>query len=181
MKTHLPVDLTPNQKGAIAEAAVAARATQLRVPVLKPVFEDLRYDLVFAVERAFIRVQCKWARRRGNVIDVKAHSFRLRTGGSWERTTYTADEVDAIAVYCADLERCYLIPIEDLTLSGSMYLRLAPAKNNQLKRLHSAAEYELTRGAIAQLGERLSGTQEVAGSSPASSTSHEPRIARLFS
>jgi hypothetical protein len=175
------MEWTPNQKGAIAEAQVAAAATVLGIPVLKPVFEDRRYDLVFETPDGLIRVQCKWARRRRNIIDVNARTFRLVTGGSWERTTCSADEVDAIAIYCPDVGRCYLIPLAEVPPSGCMYLRLAPAKNNQLKGLHSAAEYELTPGAIAQLGERLRGTQEVAGSSPASSTPEEPRISRLFS
>jgi hypothetical protein len=35
-------------------------------------------------------------------------------------------------------------------------------------------------GAIAQLGERLNGIQEVVGSSPTSSTSKKPRLSRGF-
>jgi hypothetical protein len=49
-----------------------------------------------------------------------------------------------------------------------IHLRLAPARNNQEFSITYAADYEFS-GAIAQLGERLRGTQEVAGSSPASS------------
>ena len=173
--------MDPNQKGAIAEAAVASSATRLGIPVLKPLFEDRRYDLVFETERGLLRVQCKWARRRRNVIDLKARTFRLVSGGGWAQSTYTADEIDAVAVYCPDVDRCYVVPVQDLPPSGCLSLRLTPAKNNQLKGLHSAAEYELSLGAIAQLGERLSGTQEVVGSSPTSSTSEEPRVARLFS
>jgi prevent-host-death family protein len=50
-----------------------------------------------------------------------------------------------------------------------LHLRLRPARNGQRAALHWAAEYELS-GAVAQLEERLSGTQEVGGSSPPSST-----------
>jgi hypothetical protein len=159
----------PNQKGACAEAAVAWRATELAVAVLKPVFEDRRYDLVFDTAGGLLRVQCKWARRRKNAVEVKAHTFRLLPGGGSLRTTYTSDEIDAVAAYCPDTRRCYLIAIDEFPPSGSFHLRLAPAKNNQLKGLHFAAEYELNHGAIAQLGERLDRTQKVAGSSPASS------------
>ena len=42
------------------------------------------------------------------------------------------------------------------------------AEDNQRAALNWAADYEL--GAVAQLAERLSGTQEVGGSSPPSST-----------
>jgi prevent-host-death family protein len=51
----------------------------------------------------------------------------------------------------------------------AVQLRVKPARNGQRACLNWATEYELP-GAIAQLGERLRGTQEVAGSSPASST-----------
>ena len=56
-------------------------------------------------------------------------------------------------------------------------LRLAPTRNNQLCGINWARDYELTRldfaafGAVAQLGERVTGSHEVAGSSPAGSTS----------
>ena len=169
----------PNRKGAIAEAAVAAEATRVGVAVLKPVFEDLRYDLVFDLGATFARIQCKWAPRRRDVVTVQARTCR-RIAGGYERTTYTAAEVDAIAAYCPDTRRCYLIPVGEIPPSGTMHLRLAPAKNNQLKGLHSAAEYLLDPGAIAQLGERRHGMAEVVGSSPTSST-QEPRVARLFS
>jgi flavin-binding protein dodecin len=49
-----------------------------------------------------------------------------------------------------------------------VHLRLAKAKNNQVAALNWAADYEF-RGAIAQLEERLTGSQEVVGSSPTSS------------
>ena len=52
---------------------------------------------------------------------------------------------------------------------SAVQLRLSPAKNGQRACLNWAADDELC-GAIAQLGERLGGTQKVAGSSPASST-----------
>jgi PD-(D/E)XK nuclease superfamily protein len=84
------------------------------------------------------------------------------------RTTYDASEVDAIAVYCPDTERCYLLPIADIGRRGNVYLRLAPARNNQEIAITYAADYEF-HGAIAQLGERLTGSQEVGGSNPPSS------------
>jgi hypothetical protein len=51
-----------------------------------------------------------------------------------------------------------------------MHLRLRPAVNNQEAAINYADQYDF--GAIAQLGERLHGMQEVVGSSPTSSTSN---------
>ncbi|MEA2449012.1 MAG: hypothetical protein QOG63_944 [Thermoleophilaceae bacterium] len=174
------MELTPNQMGAIAEAKVAAAATQLDVTVLRPLFEDKRYDLVFDLGGRLVRVQCKSAPRKGGVIDLRARTSR-RTATGYRRGTYSAADVDAVAGFCPQLDRCYLVPIDHFPPSGALSLRLLPAKNNQLKGLHFAAEYELNPGAIAQLEERVSGRHEVVGSSPTSSTLEEPCVARLFS
>jgi hypothetical protein len=151
------MEWTPNQLGAAAEAAIAWEATKLGIPVLRPMFIDCRYDLVFELETGLLRVQCKSARRLRDIVNVRAITCR-RIADGYQRRTYTSDEVDAVAAYCPEVDRCYLVPIEDFPPSGCIYLRLAPAKNNQLKRLNSAAEYELTHGAIAQLGERRAGS-----------------------
>ena len=157
-------------KGAIAEAAIASAAIELGVFVLRPLVEGRRYDLLFDVDHRLFRVQCKWAPRRRNVIAVHLNSCRLTPGG-YVRSTYDATEIDVVAVYCQELKRCYWLPIDKVAGRTGIHLRLAPAANNQEAAINYAADYELP-GAIAQLGERLRGTQEVAGSSPASSTSN---------
>jgi hypothetical protein len=81
---------------------------------------------------------------------------------------YAACEIDAIAAYCPQLNACFYVPIGKVAARGHIHLRLSPARNNQHTGVTMAAQYRL--GAIAQLGERLHGMQEVAGSSPASST-----------
>jgi prevent-host-death family protein len=70
-------------------------------------------------------------------------------------------------VYCGDLARCYLLPIDLVAGRSVVNLRLEKAKNNQRAAINFAADYEL--GAIAQLEERLTGSQKVVGSSPTSS------------
>ena len=81
---------------------------------------------------------------------------------------YRANEIDAIAAYCAALNRCYLIPFEFCPPSGTLNLRLGASRNNQRIGINWASDYEL--GAIAQLGERSAGSRKVVGSSPTSST-----------
>ena len=86
------------------------------------------------------------------------------------RTRYTSDDVDGIAVYCHDLKRCYYLPIEAVAGRSGIHLRVGPAANNQETAINYADQYEF--GAIAQLGERVTGSHEVVGSSPTSSTSN---------
>ena len=54
--------MTTNQKGAIAETAVAHAAIKLGIDVYRPVAEGGRYDLIFVLDDDLLRVQCKWAR-----------------------------------------------------------------------------------------------------------------------
>lgn len=85
------------------------------------------------------------------------------------KTTYSLEDVDLVAIYCEELGRCYLLPVKLVAGQSRILLRLKPARNNQRAALNWAADYEF-RGAIAQLEERLTGSQEVVGSSPTSST-----------
>ena len=161
-------DLTTNEKGAIAENAVLLEAVKLGIEVLRPVVPGRRYDLAFDFGDRIERVQCKWGRLVDDVIVTRTGSCRHSPTRGSVRRSYDCDEVDAIAVYCGALDRCYYVPVEMVAGKFDLHLRLRPAKNNQRTGVTMAGDYSL--GAIAQLGERLRGTQEVAGSSPASST-----------
>src|SRR5262249_16443085 len=83
-------------------------------------------------------------------------------------STYSESEVDLVAIYCHELRRCYLMPVTLVAGQGNVHLRLEPAMNNQQAALNWAADYEFP-GAIAQLEERLTGSQEVVGSIPTTS------------
>jgi PD-(D/E)XK nuclease superfamily protein len=165
--------LTTDQKGAIAEAEIALAAVRLGIGVFEPVIDGERYDYVFDLRPQLIRVQCKWARRYGEVVVVRCYSVRRGPNGLTERS-YSPEEVDAFAAYCAELDTCYFLPIARFAQHKRIQLRLSPTRNNQKLHIHWASDFEFAAtlgqlGAIAQLGERQSGTLEVAGSSPAGS------------
>lgn len=168
---------TSNRKGAAAEAAIAAAAAKLGVDVYWPMGAHGRYDLIFDLGARFLRVQCKWARRQEDVVVVSLTTHRFNSRGERLTTTYGADEVDAIAAYCGELDRCYLIPIELAAGMHALTLRLAPPRNGQRAWLNWATDFDLP-GAIAQLGERRAGSAKVGGSNPPSSI---PSIATVSS
>jgi PD-(D/E)XK endonuclease len=163
--------LSTNQKGAIAESAIVHEAIKLGIDVYRPLVEGGRYDLILGVGDRLLRTQCKWARRKSDVVVISIRTSRFTPRG-YVRTTYSAREIDGIAAWCDDLRECYFIPITDIDGQGYLHLRLAPARNNQELLVHWAADYRL--GAIAQLGERVTGSHEVGGSNPPSSTSEGP-------
>src|SRR5919204_3243253 len=99
--------LTTNQKGAIAELAVAQTAVRLGIDVYRPVAEGGRCDLIFDVGTRLLRIQCKWACRYGDVLSVSPVSSRRVTGGGHLHRGYRHDEIDAIVAYSPDTDRCY--------------------------------------------------------------------------
>jgi hypothetical protein len=175
--------LSTNRKGAIAETKIVAAATELGIPVLRPVQEHGRYDLAFEIGDRILRVQCKW----GGLYDDGA-VIRVNLSSSWctphgyERRYYEDGEIDLVAVYCGDLDRCYLLPHEFLVGRRGIWLRCKPPKNGQRACLNPAVDFDFP-GAVAQLEERLAGSQQVRGSSPLSSTSsaHPPETIRTGS
>jgi hypothetical protein len=134
--------LTTNQKGAVAEAAVAFEAVKLGIGVYRPL-SDERYDLIFDVGSRLVRVQCKWASTRGDVIVVPLYSSR-RTAEGLRRTCYTADQVDAFAAYSPETERCYFAEFQEVDGLQALNLRLRPSKNNQSAGIRWASHYELS-------------------------------------
>src|SRR5437660_7869412 len=68
------------------------------------------------------------------------------------------------AANCAAFERCYYLPVSMVEGRRLFHLRLGPPRNNQHVRINWAADFEL--GAVAQLEERLAGSQKATGSSP---------------
>jgi hypothetical protein len=165
--------LTTDQKGSIAETAIVAAATKLGIGVFKPLTDGERYDLIFDLRPRLVRVQCKWASRRGDVIVMRGYSARRAADGLRKRT-YSPEEIDAFAAYCVDVDRCYFIPMDICAGRSTLQLRLTPTKNNQRQLINWAPDFEFEAtlgalGAVAQLGERLHGMQEATGSSPVGS------------
>jgi prevent-host-death family protein len=161
--------LTSNDKGNIAEAAIALEAIRHSIDVLKPVAEHGRYDLLFDLGDRVMRVQCKWGSldRDLGVVCARIGGSRYTPNG-YVTSTYSIDEIDAIAVYCGELEQTFLVPIHVAAGKRQLHLRLEPPRNRQRASINLASDYRL--GAIAQLGERSAGSRKVVGSSPTSST-----------
>ena len=142
--------LTTNQKGFIAETAILHECAVLYVPVARPL-DDQRYDLVLDLGQKLLRVQCKWAARVGNVVSIRTRTCRRARVGLIHRT-YRPEEIDAIAAYCPDTGRCYLLPHELSVDRAMVQLRLEPTKNNQAAGIRWARDYEFGATLTALLG-----------------------------
>ena len=143
--------LTTDQKGALAELAIAREALRLGVEVYRPMAEGGRADLILEVGTRLVRTQCKWAPRQDNVVVVRCYSARRAREGL-RRWCYAATEVDAIAAYCPDVDRCFFVPAERFDGHAQLLLRLAPARNNQRLGVNWADDFDLRARLAALLG-----------------------------
>src|SRR6476620_4461238 len=143
--------LSTDQKGAIAESAIVHAAIKLGVDVYRPVAEGGRYDMIFDLRPRLARVQCKWAALQGDVVIIRCYSCRRTRGGMLKRG-YTSDEIDAIAAYCADLDRCFYFPLAWLSDRTFVQLRVTPTKNNQRAKINWADDFSFAATLGPQLG-----------------------------
>jgi hypothetical protein len=56
--------------------------------------------------------------------------------------SYRPGEIDAVAAYSPDTERCYLLPAELSVECAGVQLRVAPTKNNQAAGIRWAQDFE---------------------------------------
>jgi hypothetical protein len=143
--------LTTDQKGAVAESAVVLAAIRLGAEIYRPLNDGTRYDLILDVGRELLRVQCKYAPRHGDVVAVRCYSTRRARDGLRKRQ-YTAAEVDVIAAYCPEIDRCFLILSSEFEGRTGLVLRLAPTKNNQHVRVNWAEDFSFEARLTALLG-----------------------------
>jgi hypothetical protein len=132
--------LTTNQKGLVAEAAVIFECAKLGVPVSRPL-DDQRYDLVIDLGKHLLRMQCKWAVERGDVVVIRCRTCRRGREGLIHRS-YAPGEIDAIAAYCPNTNACYLLPYDLSVERAAVQLRLRPTRNNQAEGIRWAQDYE---------------------------------------
>jgi PD-(D/E)XK endonuclease len=175
--------LTTHQKGAMAETAITLATIKLGIGVSRTIGDE-RYDLIFDLDERLMRVQCKWASRYGEVVTVRCYSNR-RSAEGLVRRIYRENEVGAFAAYCAELDRCFFLPLKIMPPGGTVQLRLNKPRNNQQLGVREAKKYEFAatlrpqHGAIAQLGERRAGSAKVTGSNPVGSIPVGPRPAGM--
>jgi PD-(D/E)XK nuclease superfamily protein len=122
-------------------------ATDLRNRGYKLAFpygEDWDFDLILCRESgALERVQVKYACSDGRVIVVRPRSLSLTNGKVRAVKHYTSENVDWLAVWDATLDRCFYLPAMELgTGMDLMHLRVVPTRNNQVRRIRLAADFE---------------------------------------
>lgn len=129
--------------GLAAHTAVLHKLVSRGLEVLQPLGDHLRYDLAYYREETaeLIRIQCKAGRYVSDIGCILFKNFN-RTGGRSQRRGYVGD-AEYFGVYCEELHKVYLVPVDLVPYTGEVHLRVMPSKNNQTKKVIWAKDYEI--------------------------------------
>jgi PD-(D/E)XK endonuclease len=127
--------------GDISEAAVISAFTKRGFDVSVPFGENHRYDLIVDDGQKLLRVQVKTGRVRNGVIIFNCCSTHGHRRTELKTRPYTG-QIELLAMYCPDNEKVYVVPEPELSRS-KIQLRLAAPRNNMVKTIRWASQYEL--------------------------------------
>ncbi|MFA6350048.1 MAG: group I intron-associated PD-(D/E)XK endonuclease [Candidatus Omnitrophota bacterium] len=125
------------QKGDLAEVYAVYQLKRNGFNVLVPWGEDNRYDLVSEKKGVFKRIQVKYVSSKNGALQVS-----IRSSNNFNVIHYSARDVDIIAAVDIEQGKIYFIPLKGLKNRSLCKLRLSRAKNNQLKNIILASQFE---------------------------------------
>ena len=135
----------PKEIGDRTTLRVMVALQELGYEIYVPWGENTRTDLIVARNGKISRLQCKTGRlRQGAVVFRPCSTYGHHPNPKITRRSYQG-EIDEFAVYCPELGRVYLIPIEDVDATAQASLRLTLPRNNQAKKIRLAGAYEIAR------------------------------------
>jgi hypothetical protein len=129
----------PTTRGKITEAKILSALVAMGKTVLIP-WDEERYDLAVDDGKGFVRIQCKTGILRNGCVVFKTcvtDARRPLGDGGY------VGQIDAFGVFCPQLKRAFLVPIDALTSPNWGYLRVDPPRNGQVRNIRWAKDYEI--------------------------------------
>ena len=135
---------TTKDIGNIGETVTVAELTKRGIPVLTPIGDNLRYDLVFDYQNTLYKAQVKTCEKSHDgyctflCCSKKNHTTNKRLD-SYQGL------IDYFFYYCIDLDKLAAVPIEVVGNNKTFNLRITPPKNGMKANIHYFDEYSLDR------------------------------------
>lgn len=106
--------------------------------LLLPLSEHAPFDLVAYRAGEFLRVQVKYRAAVNGAITLTLRSAWADRHGT-HMVSIDKSAIDLICIYCPDTRACYYF--DPGSVSGSIKLRISPARNQQAKRVRWATDF----------------------------------------
>ena len=128
-------------KGNKAEAVILSEFVKRGFPTMLPFGDNEKYDIVVEINGEFKSIQIKYGRyRNGCVVAAVTH----RIGVNRKKEESYVGKVDYIAIWCEELNTCYLLDLKTFSSKSKTQLRVEHPKNNtSISTVVWAKDYEL--------------------------------------
>jgi hypothetical protein len=134
--------MNTSQKGNIATSHVLASLIAAGKDVSIPFGDSQRYDLILDDGGRLLRIQCKLGRLINGSICFMTSSSRRKTNKMACGWTSYKGQIDLFGVFCPQNKATYLVPVEVVS-ERAAYLRIEPPRNNQVKGVRWASDFQL--------------------------------------
>jgi hypothetical protein len=125
-------------KGDLGKINVIYQAIERGYVVSLPMTENARYDIVLDRGKGLERIQIKWTKSKGELIQV-----RCITKNKWTKHKYTSEDIEAIICYDDYTKKTYYVPASMLgTGRASVFLRLTEPRCTQQCKFNWAKDFE---------------------------------------
>jgi len=130
-------------KGAVAKAKLAEYAVQQGWQMYLPFTDGVKGDAILEIDDELWKVELKYSsQKRGkNVIIIQVSNSQPRRTRN-RQTKYHIGDFDLLVAYSAITDKLYVFAIDEVTEKTDIALRLAAPKNNQVKGVHWARDFE---------------------------------------
>lgn len=119
--------MNSNTIGNMTECVILAEFQKLEIPVSIPFGRNEPYDFVIETKDGFKSVQVKHGTyKNGCVVSEICHK---RSYKKTQKDSYKG-VVDYIAIWCSELDKAYLLKIDEFNANKTAYLRVDHPKNN---------------------------------------------------
>lgn len=126
--------------GLLGELKAQYDFTRAGWDVSVPLGDYCPYDLIVRKENKELRIQVKTCEK---IVDGKIN-FNISSRNYYIDKHYTLEDADYFYLYCLENGQGYLYNIENSNVRG-IYLRIEPPKNNQVKGINFAKDFEFEK------------------------------------
>lgn len=131
--------MNTKDKGELSEAKVTARLKEKGLPVLKPVGDNQKYDLVYEQDR-LVKVQVKTAKKIDKIVRSKL-TTSVSNRNENRTKKYSEEEIDEFMLYSPETDEVYRVPVEEAP-STEITIRLAePKKQGKTPQINWREDY----------------------------------------
>ena len=129
-------------KGELAEISIAKQFLKNGYNVSFPYGDNQRYDLIIEISNILYKVQCKTGKLKDGVLVFNCSNSTVNEVIEGQPKGHYRGQIDYFAVYSPELDKCYLLPVSEVGINSAA-LRIDPPKNNQMKTIRWAKDFEI--------------------------------------